>query len=65
MLCERVESLQIPHAASATGYLTISIGFSVKVIAADEGAGALVSAADQALYTAKQNGRNRSFSFVT
>jgi diguanylate cyclase (GGDEF)-like protein len=47
MLCKRVESFQIPHAASATGYLTISIGFSVKVIAADEGAGALVSAADQ------------------
>jgi diguanylate cyclase (GGDEF)-like protein/PAS domain S-box-containing protein len=61
-LCERVESMRIPHAASTTGYLTISIGFSVQVIAADEDAGALVSAADQALYTAKQNGRNRSFS---
>ncbi|NMM04509.1 diguanylate cyclase [Paraburkholderia sp. RP-4-7] len=65
MLCERVESLQIPHAASSSGYLTISIGFAVQVIAADEDAGALVSAADQALYTAKQNGRNRSCSFVT
>ena len=64
-LCERVESMRIPHAASTTGYLTISIGFSVQVIAADEDAGALVSAADQALYAAKHNGRNRSFSSVT
>ena len=64
-LCERVERLRIPHAASTTGYLTISIGFSVQVIAADEDAGALVSAADQALYAAKHNGRNRSFSSVT
>jgi diguanylate cyclase (GGDEF)-like protein/PAS domain S-box-containing protein len=65
MLCKRVENLQIPHAASSSGYLTVSIGFAVQVIAADEDAGALVSAADQAMYAAKQNGRNRSVSFAT
>lgn len=64
MLCQRVESLQIPHAASATGYLTISIGFSVQVIDAEGDSSALMNAADRALYTAKQNGRNRSFSYA-
>ncbi len=59
-LREEVEALKIEHASSAVSdYLTISLG----VAAVTPGQGIsppdLVSAADQALYRAKREGRNR------
>jgi len=61
-LCQRVRSLEIPHSASSTGYLTISIGFSVLSVASQDVPGVLLAQADKALYAAKQRGRNQSFS---
>src|ERR1700686_3078112 len=61
-LCQRVRSLGIPHSASSTGYLTISIGFSVLSFASQDVPGVLLAQADKALYAAKQRGRNQSFS---
>ena len=61
-LCQRVRSLGIPHSASSTGYLTISIGFSVLSVASQDVPGVLLAQADKALYAAKQRGRNQSFS---
>ena len=60
-LCQRVRSLGIPHSASSTGYLTISIGFSVLSVASQDVPGVLLAQADKALYAAKQRGRNQSF----
>jgi diguanylate cyclase (GGDEF)-like protein len=59
-LCERVRSLEIPHSASSTGFLTASVGFSVRLLDSQGAAGRLLKQADQALYFAKERGRNQS-----
>jgi diguanylate cyclase (GGDEF)-like protein/PAS domain S-box-containing protein len=61
-LCQQVRSLGIPHSASSTGYLTVSIGFSVHLLASQDTPGMLLEQADKALYVAKKLGRNQSFS---
>ncbi|WP_283184453.1 diguanylate cyclase [Pseudomonas svalbardensis] len=61
-LCQRVRSLRIPHSASSTGYLTISIGFAVHTFATPNPFGMLLAQADKALYKAKGLGRNQSLS---
>lgn len=63
MVAERlraaVETLAIPHSASPTGLLTISIGISAVVPQRDvHRPESLLSEADQALYLAKAEGRN-------
>jgi diguanylate cyclase (GGDEF)-like protein len=59
-----VEGLQIPHPNSPTGAnVTISLGIATAIDAGFPTASALVGAADGALYTAKQLGRNRAESF--
>lgn len=55
-----VENLGIPHTASAIGkVVTISLGVATLIPGADCRTSALVSLADNALYNAKQSGRNR------
>jgi diguanylate cyclase (GGDEF)-like protein len=55
-----VHSLGMPHSASMTGTLTVSIGVaSVRATPAGVTAAALVEAADRALYRAKALGRDR------
>ena len=55
-----VLKLQIPHNRSETfGYLTISIGVATTFAKSDLTEAELVKAADQALYQAKENGRNQ------
>ncbi len=55
---ERTESTIIPLAPGLTGHLTVSIGIA---IAPEDGSrrSALLKRADEALYRAKQDGRNR------
>jgi diguanylate cyclase (GGDEF)-like protein/PAS domain S-box-containing protein len=60
-LCQRVRSLGIAHSASRTGFLTVSVGFSVRSLVPKDTPDMLLERTDKALYTAKQQGRNRSF----
>ncbi len=59
VLCERIRGLQIPHAGSPSGVLTISAGYAVHAFMQDEPPGVLVKMADEALYLAKSQGRDR------
>jgi diguanylate cyclase (GGDEF)-like protein/PAS domain S-box-containing protein len=61
-LCQQVRSLGIPNSASSTGYLTVSIGFSVRLLTSQDTPGMLLEQADKALYVAKERGRNQAFS---
>jgi diguanylate cyclase (GGDEF)-like protein len=54
-----VRAVGIPHRGSAVGELTVSVGVAVMVPSGPHEAGALVDAADAALYRAKERGRNR------
>jgi diguanylate cyclase (GGDEF)-like protein len=59
-ICRELERLALPHAKSPYGVITISIGVASLVPGDDNESGMLVRAADQALYRAKQAGRNRA-----
>jgi diguanylate cyclase (GGDEF)-like protein len=54
-----VLQLQIPHAASAHGVVSVSLGVAAVVPTAASSAEALLREADLALYKAKSNGRNQ------
>jgi diguanylate cyclase (GGDEF)-like protein len=60
-LCQLVRDLRIPHSASSTGYLTISVGFSVHKFGLLQPYNVLLTQADKALYIAKERGRNQYF----
>ncbi|BCZ81860.1 hypothetical protein PTKU64_55350 [Paraburkholderia terrae] len=53
-----VECLAIPHEASSSGIVTISVGVAASQAAQDCDPVMLVGAADRALYAAKRQGRN-------
>jgi two-component system chemotaxis response regulator CheY len=54
-----VEALAIPHAGNPLGVLTISAGMAVLDAGETRSASAVLEEADEALYRAKQLGRNR------
>jgi diguanylate cyclase (GGDEF)-like protein len=58
-LCRRVAALELPHRAAVDGVVTVSIGVAAMPMAVGE-IGALIEAADAALYLAKASGRNRA-----
>lgn len=59
-LREAIQDLQIPHQKSSTGpFLTASIGVAVILPGAERSLAGAVQMADEALYQAKEEGRNR------
>ena len=58
-LCRAVAALEMPHALSLHGKITVSIGFAADVLDQEHGGEALLKRADAALYQAKNAGRNR------
>ncbi len=53
-----IRALQIPHAGSPHGVVSVSIGIASVPAADENGAASLVAAADRALYRAKEAGRD-------
>ena len=58
-ICKAIEDLKIPHEKSSFNYVTISIGVAATIPKITNGYEKLVSCADNALYKAKEQGRNR------
>ena len=56
-----IYNLQIPHRSSPLGYVTISLGVATVMPRVDRYVIDLMKTTDQALYTAKAQGRNRAF----
>ncbi len=57
---QAVAALQLPHEASpVAGFVTISVGVASVHPTPDMSPSALIAAADESLYRAKRNGRNR------
>ncbi|KRB83525.1 diguanylate cyclase [Duganella sp. Root198D2] len=59
-ICTELARLQLPHDASPLGHVTISIGVAVLVPTENSRPEQLVRLADEALYRAKQRGRNQA-----
>jgi len=59
-LCAAVSALEIPHAGShVSSHVTLSLGVATHIPVPGARPGVLVRAADEALYQAKEEGRNR------
>lgn len=60
VICQGVRDLRIPHPTShANEFVTISIGVAAVIPDEESAVADLVGCADEALYLAKKNGRNR------
>ena len=58
-VCQVLQEMDMPHAASEFGCITASVGVAVMVPQQGQESSLLVKAADEALYAAKEQGRNR------
>lgn len=63
-VCEALQALALPHAASDFGCVTASIGVAAMVPQEGQAPDALLRAADYALYQAKALGRNQAVRFT-
>jgi diguanylate cyclase (GGDEF)-like protein/PAS domain S-box-containing protein len=62
---EAIATLQIPHVKSQVSqYITLSLGISSLIPSQETSVDELIAQADQALYQAKQRGRNRAVIFT-
>jgi diguanylate cyclase (GGDEF)-like protein len=59
-ICKDIEALAIPHKKSIFGHLTVSIGVTSITPQSSQNAYMLIKVADEALYEAKNLGRNTS-----
>lgn len=57
-LCEEFRAIALPHEHSSYGFLTVSIGVASMIPEIKQNSKTLVQAADQAMYRAKELGRN-------
>jgi two-component system cell cycle response regulator len=58
-LCEKIRSMNIPHAKSVEGKVSVSVGLAHIQPTVELNEKTLIQQADTALYQAKSNGRNR------
>jgi len=61
-IADRIRSLKIPHAySSVSGYVTVSMGVATMIPHHGQSLSELIQSADEALYKAKQSGRNNIY----
>ncbi len=58
-----ISNLAIPHETYISQIFTLSMGISSLIPTAEQSPEILISYADQALYTAKEQGRNRAIAY--
>ncbi len=58
-VCQTLQEMDMPHAASEFSCVTVSVGVAIMKPQPGQDSQMLVKAADEALYTAKEQGRNR------
>lgn len=60
IVCEALQTLGLPHKLSEFGCVTVSIGVAAIIPSKEDTPNILVKAADEVLYRAKEQGRNRA-----
>lgn len=64
IIVKKISDLNIPHIASETGFLTISLGYFIISPTINDSPDRAIEEADKALYKSKSLGRNRATGFT-